>query len=145
MKKLFYLLTIVLFFTLSSCVDQDTPETTFTLFNDSTQNVLIKPYARNRTDGVISGGSVAANFININSNLKKTFLREHRDDRTFYSIKYVDSVRVIFGNSKLLVFVCDDWPSMANCNTIFLGDTNYEYHITEEDYNSAIDCNGDCE
>ncbi len=144
MKKIFYLIILLCVLTLS-CVDQNIPETTYTLVNNSSKDIKIKPYSRNRVDGVLSVGSINADVININSGEEKKISRELRDSKTFYSIKNIDSVRIIFDNQKLLVFVCNDWPEMTTCNTIFRGDSNNSHIITENDYNSAEDCNGNCD
>ena len=143
MRPFFYLLLIIV---TNSCVDQDTPETTFTLENFSKHDIRIVPFSRNRVDGAVTEGSAKGELITIGIGGKKTFTRDHRDSRTFYSIKNVDSVRVFFDATKLLVLVCNDWPDMINCSTIFLGDSdNYTHVITENDYDNALDCNDVCE
>ncbi len=141
MKKLIYLSIIIL---VNACVDQDTPGTTFILQNDSSYDVRIIPYSRNRVNGEITDGSTKGDVISIIKGDRKTIVREHRENKTFYSIENVDAVRVIFDESKVLIFICNDWPSMTNCSTIFLGDSDNKHVITEQDYESAQDCNGNC-
>ena len=142
MKQFIYLVIILSF---TSCVDQNIPETIFSMINNSKQDLKIEPFSRNRSNGELSGGFVQGDILEILQNDKITFIREQRDGRTFYSIANIDSVKIIFGNSKFLIFQCNDWPSMENCNTIFRGDSNYEHIITEQDYQDAVPCNGNCE
>ncbi|MCF6297532.1 MAG: hypothetical protein L3J08_06060 [Flavobacteriaceae bacterium] len=146
MKNLFYLLIVLPIITLQSCVDQNTPETTFSLINNSSVDIILKPYSRNRgSNGELIGGYTNADIININNGERMSITREQRDNRTFYSIRNVDSIRVIFNNRKIAVLICDDWPDMANCNTIFRGDSNNSHIITENDYNNSEDCNDNCD
>jgi len=146
MKNLFYLLIVLPIITLQSCVDQNTPETTFSLVNNCSADIMLKPYSRNRgSNGELIEGHTNADIISINSGERMSIIREQRDNRTFYSIRNVDSVRVVFNNQKILVLICNDWPNMTNCNTIFRGDSNNSHIITENDYNSADDCNGNCD
>ncbi len=142
MKQFIYLFIA---FALNSCVDQNTPETVFTMINNSSHDVKIEPFSRNRNNGELSNGFIKADILEISKNNRKSFRREQRDDRTFYSIENIDSIKVVFGNSKFITIDCNDWPSMENCNTIFKGDGDYSHFITEQDYESAEPCNGNCE
>ncbi|PCI34130.1 MAG: hypothetical protein COB60_06920, partial [Flavobacteriaceae bacterium] len=129
MKQFIYLLIVSLVI-VQSCVDQNVPETTFTLINNSTKDIIIEPYSRRRVNGVLSGGNNSADIIRISSGDKKSFLRVLRENRTFFSDKNIDSVRVVFEKQKVLVLICNDWPDMINCSSIFRGDTNYSHAIT---------------
>ncbi|MCG8184434.1 hypothetical protein [Tenacibaculum piscium] len=142
MKQFIYLFIALV---LNSCVDQETPETNYTIINNTSQDVKIEPFSRDRNNGILTGSFVRADILEISKNSSKKIIREVRDSRTFYSLENVDSIKIVFGNSKFLTIDCNDWPSMENCNTIFRGGTDYNHSITEEDYENAEDCNGNCE
>lgn len=142
MKQFIYLFIALV---LNSCVDQETPETNYTIINNTSQDVKIEPFSRDRNEGALTGSFIRADILEISKRNSKNIIREFRDSRTFYSLENVDSIKIVFGNSKFLTIDCNDWPSMENCNTIFRGDTNYNHSITEQDYESAQNCNGNCE
>ena len=83
-------------------------------------------------------------LINPNSEFKVTRVTG-LDDNTlmgFYSLRSgVDSVRVIFNNQKVKVFK----RTAPNPCDICDGGNDYQYFITEQDYQDAVDCNGNCE
>ena len=60
---------------------------------------------------------------------------EGSDDRTFFSVASVDSVRIVFDSEKLLVLTCDDLTDYY-CHEIIKG--NFYVTITEDDYNQAV-------
>ena len=142
MKQFIYLFIALV---LNLCVDQETPETNYTIINNTSQDVKIEPFSRNRNEGGLTGSFIRGDILEIPKNNSKKIIREFRDSRTFYSLKNVDSIKIVFRNSKCLTIDCNDWPSMENCNTIFRGDNDYNHSITEQDYESAVDCNGNCE
>ncbi|HBK72323.1 MAG TPA: hypothetical protein DDZ39_11835 [Flavobacteriaceae bacterium] len=135
MKKIIFAV-IMLLFTMNSCVDQGSSDIEFTLFNQTDKTVKV----------IGSRGSSIANPIIIKpkSNFKVTRATGMDDTLgyAFYSIEDVNSVRVIFNNEKVKVYgVTINHNPCDICD----GSDNHQYFITEEDYNSAEDCNGDCE
>ncbi len=147
MKNLVYLL---LGLTFMSCVDQgrEDIERPYTLINKTNYNITIQPFSRLRENdfltGDLTGESIKGNDIYLGKNSSKKIMRYRYDDETFYSIPFVDSVRVIFDNTKVLTYVCDKLVD-GDCNSIFGTNGNFEHTITEQDYQDAEDCNGDCE
>lgn len=134
------LLVISLIFIGCPLPDQEYSKIDFILFNQTDKNVKVLGFVQRAPD-------FPADPINIQPNdLYKVTRITGLDNNTvmsFYSIKNggVDSVRVIFNNEKVKVYTR---TPPDNCN-ICDGDENYQYFITEEDYESAEDCNGDCE
>lgn len=139
--KLFIYLFITL--TLSSCVDQASDDIEFTLFNETDKTVKVLGFDT-RLDINNNIGKANPIVISPNSSFKVTRITGLNDDlgNAFYSIQGVDSVRVIFDDLKVKTFggINDDTP-----HDIFTGGDDNKSFITEQDYESAEDCNGNCE
>lgn len=140
--KLFTYLFITL--TLSSCVDQASDDIEFTLFNKTDKTVKVLGFDR---DVNTPANSEMANPIIIepNSNFKVIRVTGIDSDTgfRFYSIQGVDSVRVIFNNEKVLALTLESTFNQGQ--TIFQGNDDYQHFITEQDYEDAENCNGNCE
>ena len=133
-KKLFYLF-IVQIAILQSCVDQASDDIVFTLFNQTDKTVEVLGFNGSRIAEPI--------IIEPNSKFKITRVTGIDNDtgKAFYSVIGVDSVRVIFNNEKVIIY----GGTTDNPCKICSGDDNRQHFITEEDYNNATDCDGDCE
>ncbi|MGB1448387.1 MAG: hypothetical protein ACPG8F_00965 [Flavobacteriaceae bacterium] len=136
MKKIIVILLLIY-----SCVDQSPPKTLFTLTNDTEYEVKIESFARNRDGATILNGSIKGDDIIINPYGSFMIERVWRDNRTFYSIRNVDSIRLIFNTSKLKIFTCEDWPNFDSCSTIFRANSSYKHIISQDDLNDAIPLN----
>ena len=140
MKQNIYLFIIL---ALNTCVDQGSDDIEFTLFNQTNKNVEILGFDRDFDN---PENSERATPINIapNSSFKVTRTTGMGDNVSmyFYSLRNgVDSVRVIFNNEKVIVY----GRTTGNPCYICTGDENYQHFITEQDYESAADCNGNCD
>ena len=140
MKKIFYVLIVPLV-ALHSCVDQASSNIDYTLFNQTDKDVKVLGFS-NQLDPNTNGKADPIN-INPNSNYKITRVTGIDNDtgKRFYSIWGVDSVRVIFNNVKVKIYT----RNPPNLSSILDGDDNHQHFIIEEDYNTAEDCNGNCD
>ena len=142
MKQFNYLVITLI---ISSCVDQASNDIEFTLFNQTDKTVKVLGFV---SDYANPENSLKADPIIIepNSSFKVTRITGIDSDThmSFYSLRNggVDSVRVIFNNEKVKIFggINDDTPY-----DIFTGGDDNKSFITEQDYESAEDCNGNCE
>lgn len=134
---------VVILLLIYSCVDQNPPITIYTLTNNTEYQIRIESFARNRESDVITNESIRGDDIIIHPFGNVMNERVFRDNRTFYSIRNVDSVRLIFNDLKLKTYTCEDWPNFNSCSTIFKGDSDkgFEHIITQEDFNAAEDLN----
>lgn len=139
MKQLFYLFT---FFILNSCVDQQSSDIDFTLFNQTDKTVKVLGF--NTQLDVNTNGKAEPIIINPNSKFSVTRFTGLGSDTSFsfYSVQFVDSVRVVFNNNRVKVYggINDSTP-----HNIFQGGKNHQHFITEQDYKNAENCNGNCE
>ena len=140
MKKTVYLF-IVQIVILQSCVDQASDDIDFTLFNQTDKTIKVLGF--NRQLDFNTNGKAELININPNSSYKVTrFTGLHTDTgKVFYSITGVDSVRVIFDNEKVKIYT----RNPPNPSSILDGDENHQHFIIEEDYNTAEDCNDNCD
>lgn len=140
MKNIFYLFT---FFMLNSCVDQQSSDIDFTLFNQTDKTVKIQGFDTELDINNI--GKAEPIIINPNSKFSVTRFTGLGSNTSFrfYSIIGVDSVRIIFNNEKVLGLTIEN--TFDQGQTIFQGDENNQHFITEQDYESAEDCNDNCE
>jgi len=141
MKKLFYLIVLLGILT-QSCVDQASDDIVFTIFNQTNENVKVLGF-NNQLDPNTNGKADPI-IIRPNSNFKVTRVTGLNDDIgfAFYSIQGIDSVRVIFNNEKVKVY--GTGTALNPCDICDGGDDN-QHFITEENYNTAEDCNGNCD
>ena len=143
--KMFKNLTILglISFTLIGCPlpDQDFSEIDYTIFNQTDKNLKVLGFIKDAPEYPLDP-------INIEpqSFYKVTRITGLDSDitKSFYSARGVDSVRVIFNNEKVKVYTRESVRNTPDAS-ILDGDSDHNHFITEEDYNSAIDCNGDCE
>ena len=144
MKHLIYLSFILLF---NSCVDQKSRNFDYIIFNQTDKNVKILPFGTRTIEGNLYSKAVKAEPIHIapNSNYKITRMNGLGGTMgfVFYSITGVDSVRIIFNNTK--VKIDSKISTHFSKFSIFQGDSNHQHFITEDDYKSAEDCNADCQ
>lgn len=140
MKQFIYLFIALAF---NSCVDQGSSDIEFTLFNQTDKTVKVLGF--NTQLDVNTNGKAEPITISPNSEFKVTRVTGIEDDTgfRFYSIRGVDSVRVIFNNEKVLALTLENTFNQGQ--TIFQGNDDYQHFITEQDYESAVDCNGNCE
>lgn len=141
-KQLIFLITMLAF---NACVDQGSSDIDFTIFNQTEKKVKIIAFnTKNEVTGVKHKEPFKANVININPNSKYNVVRVSGVENTglmFYSIYSVDSVRVIFNNSKVTIFSRTPPKPCFICD----GNENNQHFITQQDYENAVDCNGNCE
>lgn len=140
MKQFIYLFIALAF---NSCVDQGSSDIEFTLFNQTDKTVKVLGF--NTQLDVNTNGKAEPITISPNSEFKVTRVTglENNTSMGFYSLRSgVDSVRVVFENQKVKIFggINDDTP-----HDIFTGGDDNKSFITEQDYESAVDCNGNCE
>ncbi len=113
---------------------------TYELINETGYGLVIEGYSHR---GVDSDIILAAEKMFLEENSTISFQRakgEVTDQRRFFSIPSIDSVRIIFDYNKLLVLSCPIRITSRNCHSIF----NYSVaKITEEDYNNAVNINAD--
>lgn len=138
MKQFIYLFITL---ALSSCVDQASNDIDFTLFNQTDKTIKVLGF--NRQLDVNTNGKAELIIISPNSEFNVTRETGINDDigNAFYSIQGVDSVRVIFNNTKVKIF---DGLIDVPC-TICFGNESNQHTITEQDYEEAEDCNGNCD
>ena len=136
-NKIFNVALILL--TLNSCVDGSCDDNIYTMFNQTNKSVKVIGY---NIDDNLSTDSIV---INSNSTFQvNRGCGVDAQGETFYSFVNVDSVRVIFNSEKVKVYTRE---SVANtpASSVFDGDENHQHFIIEEDYNTAEDCNGNCD
>lgn len=143
MKQFIYVVIILLF---NACVDQASHDIVYTIFNQTDKSVKVLGFdTKNESTEEIYTQPIKADKINIspNSSFKITRVTGIDADITkvYYSIRGIDSVRVVFNNEKVLVITRTP-PNPCN---ICDADENNQHYITEQDYENAEDCNGDCE
>lgn len=132
----------LVFFTVifSACVDQGGSEIDYTMFNETDKTVKVLGFNKS----VVGANGVAEPIIiepNSSYSITKVAGFENTSSQRFYSIQGIDSVRVIFNNSKVKVFSRTPPNPCSICD----GNENNQHFITEQDYESAEDCNEDCE
>ena len=143
MKNLIF---IAIAFVLNACVDQGSSSVEFTMYNQTDKTAMVLGFIR---DSDNPENSLKADPIEIapQSSFKVTRFSGLGSNigMSFYSIKNggVDSVRVIFDNARVLSLTLEGTFNQGQ--TIFQGDNDYNHFITEQDYQDAVDCNGNCE
>lgn len=133
-----FLLTIISF----SC--EVSSEIEYTIFNQTDRTVKILGFDRD-FDNPENSAKAEQIIIEPNSSFSVTKLAgfENTSSERFYSIQGVDSVKVIFNNEKILVLTLESTFNQGQ--TIFQGNENNQHFITQQDYEKAVDCNGNCE
>lgn len=152
MKKIIYFLLI---FTISSCVKESkTYKRQYSIKNESNQNVKLKFYLAHNNEIVTN---VVLNHLDSYLGTELEFSNPLSNDDNYYvnsTYKGSDSIEIIYNNQRKSIFIIEvdatfSEPINRNIfrhgNYTDLGNDFYEFIITDEDYNNAEDCNGDCE
>jgi len=142
MKKIIFAV-LMLLFTMNSCVDQGSSDIEFTLFNQTDKTVKVIGFDSQLDPN--TNGKANTIIINPNSQFKVTRITglDNNTIMSFYSLKGgVNLVKLVFNNEKIKIY---DASTMNSPCYICSGDDNHQYFITEEDYNTAEDCNGNCD
>lgn len=142
MKNTFSMLFLI-YILFNSCVDQGGTEVKYTMFNETDKTVKVLGFNKS-----VMGSNGIADPIIISPNSDFTITKvtgfENTSIERFYSIQGVDSVRVVFGEQKVLIYTLEQ-ASASQDFSIFRGDFDNQHFITEQDYENAEDCNGNCE
>lgn len=131
-------ITLVIVILVTSCnsLFPGPPEYTYTIKNESDYDINIHPYQKYR------GHVQILNNVQISSNSVHSVTREMREGIYFYN-GIPDSINIVFnstdGNKKILAFICNE-EDYYFCHDIFDGGANREFTITNECYDSAINC-----
>lgn len=143
MKNLIFYILLLL---LTSCVDQHVDYYDYVMYNQTDKTVKVlgfNAYNYNRT--IHFDSAIAADPIHIEPYGKFKVIRQNGIDsditKRFYSIKGVDSIRVVFDNERVLI--CAD--DTISDQTIYYGGSDGIHYITKQDYEDATVCDGDCE
>jgi len=137
-----FLTLVLISIVLNSCVDQGGSEIIYTMFNKTNKTVKVLGFDKS----VIGSNGIAEPIIiepDSNFSVTKVTGFENTSSQRFYSIQGVDSARVIFNNEKVLVLTLESTFNQGQ--TIFQGNDDHQHFITEQDYESAEPCNGNCE
>ena len=54
---------------LNLCVDQETPETNYTIINNTSQDVKIEPFSRDRNEGALTGSFIRGDILEISKKI----------------------------------------------------------------------------
>lgn len=143
MRKVIYVFVVITLL-MQACVDQGSDDIDYRIFNQTNKNVKVLGFNKQlapNTNGIADAINIAPNSI-----FKVTRITGFDDNtgKVYYSFIGVDSVRVIFNNEKVKVYTRESVRNTPDASVLD-GDSDHNHFITEEDYNSAIDCNGDCE
>lgn len=147
MKKL-NVVFLALLFILSGCLK--TYNDTYTVVNDTNKQVKINGFAVEAS----KGGFLYNETINIAPNSKFTILKglgENSQPRGIFQVNGIDSVIILFANTKIIKYkcnrkqgqgVCDDMRNILNYNKYYEQvegehEWTYTYTITEADYELA--------
>ncbi len=136
-------LVIILLFASNGCVDLASDDIEYTMFNKTDMPVKIMGFVRPVDTDY---GRAAPISIDSNSEFKVVRITG-LDDNTgqrFYSSFGVDSVRIVFDNKRVKIYTRESVFNTAEAS-ILDGDDNNQHFITQSDYDTAEDCNGDCE
>ncbi len=142
MKQLIYLSIVLI---LNSCVDQGSSDIEYTIFNQTDKSVKVLGYDRDFENPENSEKATSI-VIGPNSSFKVIRITGINNDTgfRFYSIQGVDSVHLIFNNQKIKIYTLETSATTQDFS-IFRGDENHQHFITEQDYEDAEDCNGNCD
>ena len=138
MKTKFFIVVLI-FITFNSCVDGICDDNIYKMFNQTDKSIKVIGY--NIDDNL----NVDSIVINPNSSFQvNRGCGVDAQGETFYSFVNVDSIRVIFDTERVKVYTRKNVIN-ASASSIFDGDKNNQHFITEQDYESAADCNGNCD
>lgn len=133
-----HLFILVILTSLMSCIPDG--EYSYSLKNESGKNIKINSYSSNGNltysitinnneelikNGSIPGGTPGPSFLEV-----------------FFNYNDYDSISIIYDNSKISEF---DFNTESESERNLLVSGNSTFTFTEEDYQNAEDCNGNCE
>ena len=149
MKKSILLLLSVL--SISSCVDQESSEIRFTIYNQTDKQVTVTgfstyemPNPKGIADPIViapKSSFTAIRVTGINDTIGMYYYSLHDGG--------VDSVRIVFEGKKLLVYASKEVAqNNPKAFSIIAGKlikgNQFGHYITEEDYALAVDCGEEC-
>lgn len=165
MRKIFHLL-VPLFFVifLFGCEGSGSVRYNYILENQSGVDIKLKVYFIKKDGSVLN-----LKYLDLNDGQKMQ--KTYEDHAPYHGYNFSDffrinqeeinTVEVLYNNSKKIVFLEQRNKSLNECETIFgeevpcdprnflnafyYKDTNEHYIFTVEDYDNAIDCEGDCD
>lgn len=149
MKNLTLAVYLIIYSLLGSCVDQQSGKIRYTIYNQTYKQVTVSGFSAN----LIPGGGGIADPIVIAPQSSFTAVRmtglNYTAHMSYYSLHGggVDSVRVVFGDKKLLVYTEKNLPDDKTAAILFgrdIGDRHVGHYITEEDYALSVDCGEEC-
>ena len=147
MKTIIFRIGIILFvLSLNACTDQGEYKGRYIIDNATDKTVKIKFYDRQRVGEPVLVRTKEVNGPGITYNEYKT-LYSPGDNEVPEDVFGADSLAVIFNNQKIQPHF-SGLPfenSLASFGDYIQdGDTN-RYIITEENYENAVDCDGNCD
>jgi hypothetical protein len=131
MKSSFVILILFLLLNIGCRVQYDT----FVLSNSTNHHLVIEGY-RTGGNGISSASSDLILMDPYSTLYFKRTAGEDEDGRTFFSIRYVDSVTIVFDSAIILSLSCPTYPYVESCHPILQEPLTVA--ITEEDYNNAV-------
>lgn len=147
MKSIFLLLLIIIGFT--SCVDQQSSNIRFTIYNQTDKQVTVSGFSANLLPN--SKGIADPIIIAPQSSFTEVRVTGINDTvhMSYYSLHDggVDSVRIVFEDNNLLVYTQKNLPDDKTGTILFggdIGERHLGHYITEEDYALAVDCGEEC-
>ena len=139
MKKILFL---ILLFHLSCGTDQTScMNTEFTIKNETNKQIRILAYNKNYPN--ISPIITILNINDEQTKISKACMGDLYSFEEFFDFR--DSLKVIYNTSKFQLFVPEcgtNNKNPLNCDYIGLKGT---YIFTQQDYENAEDCNGNCD
>jgi hypothetical protein len=154
MKKILIISTTIILF--SNCVTESKMyPRQYSIKNESSQNVKLKFYLTFTNVELIDEVAIFNNE-SFKSELIE-FSKPHSVDENYLintAFKGSDSLVIIYDNSKRSIYSVDFYGNFSEPidrnlfrfgNYEDLGNDEFQFTITQEDYNNAEDCNGNCD
>lgn len=128
----------------------------YSLKNETNQNIKLKFYFK-YNEQLVYGEIIKLNDTEVfNGGFLETDQPHSNDvDYPINTFKASDSVVIIFNNEKRNIMFLQNGDNIFSTpidrnvfrhgNYVNMGGNNFQFTITEEDYNNAEDCNGDCD
>lgn len=148
----FLLLSISLMGLLISCVTEDLIKREYFLENDSEGSInILFFYPDNKFNPQLS--TTLENGKSLRARIDQSSFDDEETD--LVNAYYADSVRIVFNREKVLVYTFDysnfefSNPQSRNVlkhsNYELIGEQKFRFVITEEDFDNATSCDGDCD